>query len=126
MTSRYSVGLAALVLCCLSPLADARAESADAAKLETATSVGRGQPTRINVNFRIALDESAGSDEAASEQARKSIYAQAARECLTLVASFPGVSCTLENLNVMAQGMNSGERRSPFLMGNAVYQLRAK
>ncbi|MEZ2409603.1 hypothetical protein AB6806_22700 [Bosea sp. RCC_152_1] len=89
-----------------------------------AQSVGRGQPTRINVNFRIEIDGETG-DLAATEKARKTLYSQAARECSVLTASFSGTSCLMENLSVMFQRDGSVNRGSAFLNGNAVYQLRA-
>lgn len=122
MTSGRVLSLLAAA-CCLLQGAAAWAQATNPAQ-PRASSIGRGQPTRINVNFRIEIEGDA-ADAAAAEKARKALYGQAARECTVLTASFSGTACTLENLNIMFQRDNPMNRNSSVLSGNAVYQLRA-
>lgn len=122
MTSGRVLSLLAAA-CCLLHGAAAWAQATNPAQ-PRASSIGRGQPTRINVNFRIEIEGDA-ADAAAAEKARKALYGQAARECTVLTASFSGTACTLENLNIMFQRDNPMNRNSSVLSGNAVYQLRA-
>ncbi len=122
MTSGRVLSLLAAA-CCLLQGGRAWARATNPAQ-PRASSIGRGQPTRINVNFRVEIEGEA-ADAAAAEKARKALYGQAARECTVLTASFSGTACTLENLNIMFQRDNSMNRNSSVLSGNAVYQLRA-